>query len=375
MINIINKEKCSGCHACAAACPKECISMERDEEGFLYPRVDKDKCINCQLCEKSCPIIEKNAHSLDVCAYAIKNRDDEIRMQSSSGGIFTAIATKVILDGGVVFGAAFDSSFNVHHICVESVEELSRLRGSKYVQSTIGNTYKQAKEMLDSERFVYFTGTPCQIEGLLKYLGREYENLLTSDIVCHGVPSPMVWQLYLRSKSDSCVKYASFRDKSEGWGNYSVVISFENSPEYKALASNDMYIKAFLSDLCLRPSCYSCAFKSKNRASDLTLADFWGIEKVLPELNDNKGTSLVLVHGKKGKKLLDDISEYIEIKEVDLDKALIYNPSATVSSSKPQKREEFIKNIRSEEFDKITEKYSKRTFIQKLKSKIKSIFK
>ncbi len=375
MIKIIDKEKCSGCHACATACPKNCISMERDEEGFLYPIVDEDKCVNCGLCEKSCPIIERNPISKKPSAYAAISKNEEIRLQSSSGGVFTAIATKVILDGGVVFGAAFDSSFNVHHIFVESEEELSRLRGSKYVQSTIGNTYKQAKEMLDSGRFVYFTGTPCQIEGLLKYLGKKYENLLTSDIVCHGVPSPMVWQSYLRSKSDSCVKYASFRDKSEGWGNYSVVISFENSPEYKALASNDMYIRAFLSDLCLRPSCYACAFKSKNRASDLTLADFWGINKIMPELNDNKGISLLLVHTSKGAEMLEKVSSKISIHNVDIDNALTYNPSSKKSVEKPGNRDKFMKAVNSNNFDIIVDKYSKPTFVQKVKRKLKNIFK
>ena len=349
--------------------------MECDEEGFLYPKIDATSCIDCGGCKKVCPVIEKNQATLKTSAYAIKNVDSETRQQSSSGGVFTAIAEEVISKGGVVFGASFDEKFNVCHICVDNVEDLSKLRGSKYLQSTIGNAFEKAGRILDEGKIVYFTGTPCQIEGLLKYLKKDYQNLVTSDIICHGVPSPLVWQMYLKSKSQDNPISVSFRDKKYGWGRYAVRINFESGEEYFSLASEDKYIKAFLSDLCLRPSCYNCSFKSKNRASDLTLADFWGIENVLPEMNDGKGTSLVLVHSAKGKEILQKITEQLVCQEVDLDSALIYNPSAVRSVVKPVNRDKFMSKVNSQDFDKMVEQYSKRSFLQKVKNKLKRIIK
>ena len=373
MIKINDKTKCSGCHACASICPKSCITMERDEEGFLYPTVNVSLCVECGLCERACPIIEKNKTEDSTLAYAVKNTNDGIRMQSSSGGVFTAVASEVISNGGVVFGAAFDDDFNVKHICVENTEDLSNLRGSKYVQSEIGNAYKKAKENLDAKKRVFFTGTPCQIEGLLKYLKKDYQTLITADIICHGVPSPLVWQMYLKTKSQDNPTSVSFRDKKYGWGRYAVRINFESGEEYFSLASEDKYIKAFLSDLCLRPSCYNCSFKSKNRASDLTLADFWGIKNVLPEMNDGKGTSLLLVHSKKGEEIFQRISKQVTCQKVDLDTALTYNKSAIKSVDKPKNRDVFMAEIGSESFDETVQKYTKTTFVQRVKGKIKRI--
>ena len=280
MIIIDDKTKCSGCHACANACPKNCISMVSDEEGFWYPQVNKEKCIDCGLCEKVCPIIHKwqSDDSLTTTAMAAINLNEEIRLKSSSGGIFTLIAEKIIDQGGVVFGAAFSDDFkSVQHICVDNIADLDKLRGSKYVQSKIGDTYKQAKEYLDSGRKVLFSGTPCQIGGLYSYLRKPYENLLTQDIICHGVPSPMVWEKYVEEherKISSKANKVTFRNKKNGWKAYSVFIGFENRKQYLKEHSADMYIKAFLSDICLRPSCFDCQFKGIKRHADITLTDF-----------------------------------------------------------------------------------------------------
>ena len=371
MLEIKEKSKCSGCHACMAACPKNCISMKPDDEGFLYPVIDAEKCVGCGACEKVCPIIEKCRPALETRAYAAFNKDNDIRLESSSGGLFTLVAKEVISSGGVVFGASFDKNFNVCHICVDNVDELSRLRGSKYLQSVIGDTYKKAKNALDNGKRVYFTGTPCQIEGLLKYLGKDYDNLITSDIICHGVPSAMVWQTYLKSLDSAPVKNATFRDKSLGWQGYSVKIEFENGHVHKEMARDNVYIKAFLSDICLRPSCYNCSFKSIKRASDLTLADFWGINNVFPKMNDNKGISLIFVHTAKGAAMLESIKEQMAIIAL----ALESNPSATKSVIKPKKRDKFMKKVNSENFEMLVRKYTKRTLIQKVKSKVKGFVK
>ena len=245
-INIVEKSKCSGCHACTNACPKNCISMVSDEEGFWYPEVDKIQCAECSLCETICPIINKNIQSKRLIkaqmsskeqpyekqqAYACYSDNEEIRQNSSSGGIFTVIAESVINIGGVVFGAGFDDVFNVVHSYVENEEGLAKFRGSKYVQSEIGKTYKQAEVFLKQGRQVLFSGSPCQISGLKSYLRREYENLLSIDIICHGVPSPMVWQRYItfrENQENSIIQKVFFRSKRNGWNKFSLFILFAN---------------------------------------------------------------------------------------------------------------------------------------------------
>lgn len=232
MIQILDKEKCVGCHACYSCCPLQCIAMEEDSEGFRYPQVDRDVCINCKKCEEVCPVIQKPVlHDFSEISIAAYSKDEQIRNSSSSGGVFSVLAQIVLKHGGVVFGAAFDSNFQVHHIMVDSIDGLEKLRGSKYVQSRIENTFKEAKKILKSGRKVYFSGTPCQIDGFKNYLGREYDNLITQDIICHGVPAPLVWGRYLdsvREGLNSEVKHVTFRDKALGWRKYSVKIEGAN---------------------------------------------------------------------------------------------------------------------------------------------------
>ena len=362
MIEITDKTKCSGCHACQSICPKQCIKMIEDEEGFLYPSVIEEKCIQCGLCEKICPILHplgNNKEESDICAYAAYTKDDEIRKNSSSGGMFTEISRWVIERQGVVFGAAFDESFQVRHMSAETEEELAKFRGSKYVQSIIGDSYMQAKRFLDEGRWVLFTGTPCQIGGLLKYLPKSYEKLLTQDIICHGVPSPLVWRKYVESqvkRAQASLKGAYFRNKRKGWAKFSLLLQFSSGREYINVLNKDLYMRTFLSDLCLRPSCYDCRFKQKARSSDLTLADFWGIDNVLPEMNDNKGTSLCLVNSDNGRKVFADISERLVFKQVDTDSAIQYNPSMLTSVKKPAKRDAFMLEV-EKSFEKAVKLY------------------
>ena len=372
--------KCNGCHACAAICPKACITMKADEEGFLYPEIDSKLCSQCGLCNKVCPV-EKACLSTEdksITAYAAMHKEDDIRLKSSSGGVFTAIATEIIENGGVVFGAAFKEDFSVAHKYVETIEDLNAFRGSKYVQSTIGDTYKQAEVFLKTGRLVLFTGTPCQIGGLHSFLRRSYDNLITQDIICHGVPSPMVWQKYIEHKAGkndgAKLSDINFRAKDNGWKNYSIAFQFDNGAEDKQLASKDTYIKAFLSDLCLRPSCYNCAFKNKHRESDITLADFWGIQNVLPEMDDDKGTSLVLIHSDKGIRLFEKVEEKLIYKQADFENAIFYNSAMIKSADKPGNREMFIKFVGEKGFYKAQKKYLKETPKQKIRkilSKIK----
>lgn len=378
MIKIEEKNKCCGCHACFNICPRNAIEMVEDEKGFKYPKINENKCINCRLCEKVCPILNKNKISNNPRAYACINKNEDIRENSSSGGIFTLIAEEIINRGGVIFGAQFDNDFNVIHSYTSNEEELYKFRGSKYVQSIIGDNYKIVKRFLEEGKYVLFTGTPCQVYGLYAFLQKNYDKLYTQDIICHGVPSPKVWGKYLqfREKKDkNKPNKISFRNKDNGWINYNVKFNY-GTKEYRQKNSNELFIQAFLRNTILRDSCYNCHFKGKDRISDITLADFWGIDNIVPEMNDNKGTSLIIINSEKGQKLFEKIEENTIAKEVDIEEAIKYNPSMIQSSNKDIKREKFFENLDKMNFNKLVNKYTTKPNFCKLTSiKVKSIVK
>lgn len=343
MIEIKDKKDCCGCHACATVCAKHCITMQTDEEGFLYPLVDKDTCTDCGLCEKVCPVINQSEPRKPLKVYAAKNKNEEIRRQSSSGGIFTLLAEKVIDEGGVVFGARFDEEWNVIHSWTDTIEGIAAFRGSKYVQSTIGDTYREAKDFLKQGRKVLFSGTPCQIAGLKKCLRNDYDNLLTVDVVCHGVPSPKIWSEYLSSLQLTGIGAISHKDKSTGWRGYSFSVKdTAKKVVYIEKASNNKYLSAFLRNLTLRSSCFSCPAKAGKSLADITLADYWGIEHLLPHLDDNKGTSFVCCNTQKGVMIVDGLN-FISA-AVDYQKSLPYNSCIVQSTNEPLERETFWKH-------------------------------
>lgn len=359
-LKIKDKKNCTGCYACFNICPVNCISMESDEEGFEYPRVETNKCIKCGKCVDICPILNSIDVDNNPVAYACINEDESIRLESSSGGIFSLIAEKVIKNDGLVFGAEFNKNFEVEHNFVESENELGKFRGSKYVQSKIGDTYKKAEKFLLSGRLVLFTGTPCQIAGLKSYLGHSYDNLLCLDIICHGVPSPEVWKKYVEyreEKAGSKTQRIAFRRKDEGWKRYSVSFLFKNDTEYRKTLDKDLYMRAFLKNVCLRPSCYDCKFKTIHRQSDITLADFWGIGNLFPEMDDDKGTSLILVNSNAGKILFEQIKEKTLFKKVDVNKAILYNSSAVRSVKYNPNREKFLRDKDIATFGCLVKKY------------------
>lgn len=381
MKEIISKSKCTGCHACYSICPKQCISMQADENGFLYPKIDKEKCIECGLCEKACPLLNEKKQNDGGSAYACINTNDRARMKSSSGGVFSLLAENIIENGGSVLGAAFDENLDVSHIEIRKKEELDLLRGSKYVQSRIGESYKKVKEYLESGRLVLFSGTPCQIGGLKNYLNKDYENLLTVDIICHGVPSPSVWQKYLGylkkvcGSAADCKSLPTFRDKSEGWKRYAVYIILRNGNCISEYHNDNLFMKSFLKNYSLRDSCYNCYYKTVERESDITLADFWGVEVVAPDMFDDKGTSLVFVNSDKGNKIFERIADKMIYRSVDVSEAVKYNSAAYMSVPKPKHREEFLKKLTSENFGKVVNKHCKPKFSQRLVSKGKRIIK
>ncbi|WP_455537612.1 Coenzyme F420 hydrogenase/dehydrogenase, beta subunit C-terminal domain [Terrisporobacter sp.] len=371
MIKITKKENCTGCHACYNVCPKACITMEYDEEGFLYPKVNYEKCIQCNLCERTCPIIHSKKIDNNPVAYACYNKDENIRNQSTSGGIFTLISENIINSNGIVFGAGFDKNYNVVHTMSDNISDLEKFRGSKYVQSSIGDTYKEVKKLLEKEKIVLFTGTPCQIGGIKSYLGKDYPNLICQDIICHGVPSQYVWQHYRDLiSSGRNIKNINFRDKSTGWKKYSLKFDFYNGQYYKEIGNKNAYIKGFINNLYLRPSCYNCAYKTLNRQSDITLADFWGIEGILPELDDNKGTSLVFINSDKGKLLFENIKNNTVYKGVDIKKSITFNPCAVVSCEKNKVRNKFLNEYKNKDFNELIELYTR----EKISKKYNFIF-
>lgn len=379
MLKLQDKSNCCGCYACYNICPKHCITMKADDEGFWYPNINKADCINCNLCEKVCPIINKiECTDNKRTAYAMINKNEQIRMKSSSGGIFTLVAEYIINNKGSVYGAVIDDNLDVKHIRIDKIQDIVLLRGSKYVQSQIGKTLNQVKKDLDNGEKVLFTGTPCQIQGLRTFLRKDYVNLILMDIVCHGVPSPLIWQKYISDLQKSYkqnLKEIYFRDKSTGWKHYSVKFKFDTS-EYKCVGFNNTYMKSFLNDIYLRPSCYSCNFKGIRRISDITVADFWGIENVLPKMDDDKGTSLVVIHSEKGKQVFDKLKDKIILNEVNLNEAIKYNPSMITSVNYNKNREAFFAELNDgADLLELIQKYTKESFKQKIKNKIKSAVK
>lgn len=392
MIHITSKEQCVGCNACVQRCPKACITMEEDHEGFLYPRVDQVICIDCGLCDKVCPVIHQAEPPKEEPAiYACYNKDEEIRRQSSSGGIFTLLAEAILAKNGVVFGARFDENFDVIHDYTESVEGLKAFRGSKYVQSRIGETYLQAERFLKDGREVLFSGTPCQISGLKRFLRKEYTNLLAVDFICHGVPSPKVWRMYKQSLLDKVEKNSvsatfkpiftdiQFRDKTEGWKKFSfaatISIADQNTVLQREPFMNNVYMKGFLADLYLRPSCYACPAKQFKSRSDLTIADYWGVQHVHSEIDDDRGVSLVFASSKNGNNIFYSLQGKIELNKSTYIDAIKYNPSVYKSVACNNKTNQFYNQITSNNIDRVIGSLTKISTKQYIKQKIYSSLK
>ena len=367
---------CSGCKACAAACPKVCISFERNHEGFWYPVADADRCVKCGLCEQVCPVLHaKEAENENVLppAVAAWSRTPETRASSSSGGVFGEFAAAVIASGGIVCGAALDEAQRARHIFAETMDQLEKLRGSKYVQSDVGDCYGKVREHLINGRTVLFSGTPCQVAGLKSFLGCDYENLITVDIICHGVPSPLVWERYLehqKKRYRSDIRKAGFRDKTEGWAKFSMSLQFENGEGYRQTLKEDAYMKAFLENLCLRESCHQCSFKSIRRMSDLTIGDFWGVDKLIPGINDDQGISLVILQSEKGHHLFKAIEEKLRCRPVDCKAAADLNGAATHSVYRHPFRDYFFKKLPHTDFEKLVQNCLSPSYLVRLERKL-----
>lgn len=339
---ITDQEKCTGCMACYNICPNSAIDITENKYGFLSPIINEKKCNNCGLCKKTCPINKDYERDYDNPKfYAMKNKNIEDRLSSSSGGIFSLLANTVLEQNGVVYGAEFFED-KVKHVRVDSKKDLQKLKGSKYLQSEIGKIYIDVKKDLENQRTVLFSGTPCQIEGLKNYLNKEYENLIKVSIVCHGVPSPKIYKKYINEND----KILNFRNKDYGWHEFSV--EYDNAK--KIIATKDDFMEGFGRKYYLRESCYNCQMKYNDKnTSDIILGDFWGIEKIYPAMDDNKGVSAVIINSEKGEKCFKEIKDKTEYKETLLEDIAKSNPLLLVSAKRPKSRDEFYELIKKNE--------------------------
>lgn len=381
-VAMIDKKDCTGCHSCFNKCSVKAIKMVDDYEGFLYPIIDENKCVKCGQCLDVCPIQNRPIVYKEKDAYAAYAKDNEEHASSSSGGIFAVLASYFLRNGGYVCGAAFDENVVLKHVLTNKADDLKRIKGTKYIQSEIGDVFSQIKDLLEKGVMVLFSGTPCQVGGLKNYLDNEYKNLLTVDLICHGVPSPMVFKRYLtETGGDNVVKEMSFRDKANGISDVYLNFVLSNGEMVKEKYSDSEYIKGFIQNLTVRSSCFHCRFKGLNRCSDITIGDYWGLNDYHPEMITEMGTSAVLVHSEQGRKYFELIKndlEYVESKPESvsfwntcLEKSVEYNPS----------REEFFKNLEEmtikENVNKLyripDNKPVKVTFVKKAIRKAKSI--
>jgi coenzyme F420-reducing hydrogenase beta subunit len=377
---VLEKENCSGCTACMNICPNAAITMKADEKGFLYPEIDSQRCTECGMCRRVCSFQDENLTEPSLSephAFAVKHRKDDVRMKSSSGGMFTAVSDWILQQGGVVYGAAYDDAFRVHHIRAMTKEERDAFRGSKYVQSSLETVFRDVKADLNAGLPVLFTGTPCQVAGLKNFLAlrkTNTENLYLCDIVCHGAASPAIFQNYLnglRKKYGSEIKTMTFRDKQAGWRSPLITVQFWSGREYRAPLTDNDYYQLFGKNIILRPSCSRCPFANLHRPSDITIGDFWGIENSMPEFEDEKGVSLVLTNSDKGNILFKAVRDELDFRDCNLKNCL--QPNLRAPSTPSPKSDAFWEDYQRYGFEYVARKYAVAGIRKKAKKQVKRV--
>lgn len=363
MVIVKEKAQCCGCTACYNVCPRSAIAMKADEEGFTYPVVDMAQCVECGLCTEVCPVqTAKKDDSMPLQAYILQTRDNALLNGCAAGGFFSSIAKHVAEQGGVVYGAMFDENMRVIHAGKTQPEEVSAFSSSKYVQSDMGTIFRETEQNLKKGKLVCFSGTPCQIEGLKNYLRKDYENLITVDVVCHGVPSPMLWEEYLHvmeKNAHSKVEAANFRSKTYGYRSGSLELKYKNRKKHFGTKRNDMMVKSFFSEISSRPSCYQCAFKKPRHASDLTMFDCKHAAALVEGLTDNdRGYTNLFVQTEKGAGFLASVKDLFALYPVDAETAISYDGIMVRSSAKAHKnRWEFYRVVTEHSLEEAVKKF------------------
>lgn len=376
MIDQATACNCTGCSACVNACPVNAVSLKANEQGFCYPHVDYDKCIKCQKCLKVCPSLNPLVvtRDWDPDVYAAWNRDEHIRVESTSGGVFSALADAVLRRGGYVAGAVYDNDFVIRHTLIHSVYDIKHQRQSKYAQSELGTIFREIKALLQSGRLVLFCGTPCQSAGLQKYLGKEYENLICCDFICRGVISPKVYQKFLNDMKPDVqadLQRVHFKNKDFGWNRFSTKLTFSDGRTYHRDRNEDYYMRGYLRhNLYLRDCCYRCDYKTLPRGSDISLGDFWGIGNYDVSLDNEQGTSVVIVNSQKGRELLSWASDSLALFKRTMEEALAGNSCLRNSAAPGKYRAYFFKKMDYVPFAELIEKIDKKTGKQKLSERI-----
>lgn len=374
----VDYEKCTGCGACVQCCPKRCISWTQREFGFRYPQIDKDACVNCGLCEKVCPIDKALEVSAEQKAYAAVHKDDEVLAKSTSGGAFTAIADAIFAQGGIVYGAAMLDGMQVKHIRTSGKDDFEGLRSSKYLQSDTGTTYQMVEQDLKQGKTVLYSGTPCQIDGLKNFLGKDYENLYTVDIVCHGVGSQAYFDKYMDYARERYGKIKALRFRSKeyaGWSCGGSVVVVDSSDCLKKIPYRDFdnyYYSYFLSGDIYRKSCYSCKYANTNRVGDFTLGDYWGVEALNLPLQTENGCSLLLVNNQHAMQLLDEI-ESLDRVETTVEQAAHCNKQLNAPSKLMDSRQNRIGEYESMSGQQIQKEYLKNHRKTVVKGQLKAL--
>lgn len=361
-------ESCCGCTACYAVCPVNAISMREDEEGFLYPFISSDSCLGCQKCVYICAFKKKTYNEeKSLSVYAFKHKSDDIRRKSRSGGVFTALSDEILKRNGVIYGCIMKDQYTAVHIRADSVDLRDKMRGSKYIQSEIGDCFHQVKNDLANGKYVLFSGTSCQIDGLSAYLGKEYENLICVDIVCHAVPSKKIWTSFIELQEDmygKCVNI-DFRNKNDfGWGAHIETLTFSKKGK-KTTIDTETFRNLFYGNLISRPSCYVCPYKSIYHPGDITIGDYWGIDKAVPGFSDNKGVSLVIVNTEKGRTLFEAVKKNCIVKETKIEDSM--QMPFIESIHRPVNRDDFWEDYKKKDFRYIIKKYGRKNWKEDVK--------